>query len=281
MPELPEVQTVVSDLVDLVKGKKLNFIDILDAKVWFESELGPEQFAGKTILDVTRRGKYIVYHFADGYLLQHLRMTGVMLPGDSDKIPHNLFSEKSPQLRLSLNFDNLKLVFFDVRRFGTFTAILDLDKFFAGKKLAPELYDDFEQAFGWYLDKVAKVNRPIKSVLLDQSIICGPGNIYADESLHAVKIHPLTPAITLESEQNRMLIIEVKQIMDDAIAKRGTSASDYLDVNGNPGVFKQYLKVYKRKGELCLSCELGKIEVIKIGGRTSHFCPHCQILPPN
>ncbi len=120
-----------------------------------------------------------------------------------------------------------------------------------------------------------------KNLLLNQELVSGIGNIYADESLHAVKIHPLTPAITLESEQHRMLIIEVKRIMDDAIAKRGTSASDYLDVNGNPGVFKQYLKVYKRKGELCLSCELGKIEVIKIGGRTSHFCPHCQILPPN
>jgi len=281
MPELPEVQTVVSDLVDLVKGRKLDFIEILDTKVWFESELEPGHFADKEVLDVTRRGKYIVYHFVDGYLLQHLRMTGVMLPADSDKIPHNLFGEKSPQLRLSLNFDDLRLIFYDVRRFGTFTAILDLDKFFDAKKLAPELYDDFEHAFGWYLHKVVKVGRPIKSVLLDQSIICGPGNIYADESLHAVKIHPLTPASTLGGEQNRILITEVKRIMDDAIAKRGTSASDYLDVNGNPGVFKQYLQVYKRKGELCLSCKLGKIEVIKIGGRTSHFCPHCQILPPN
>lgn len=281
MPELPEVQTVVSDLADLISGKKLDFISVTDPKVWFESDFSPAYFAGKEILAVTRRGKYIVYHFADGYLLQHLRMTGVMLPATSKKIPHNLFTEKSPQLRLTLNFADLKLVFFDVRRFGTFTAILDLEKFFAGKKLAPELYDDFEQAFSWYQAKTARVNRPIKSVLLDQSIICGPGNIYADESLHAVKLHPLAPANTIGREQSRMLIMEVKRIMDEAIAKRGTSASDYLDVNGNPGVFKQYLKVYKRKGELCLSCELGKIEVIKIGGRTSHFCANCQILPQN
>lgn len=279
MPELPEVQTVVSDLQAFLPGQTLERIEIYDPKVWFESQLDPGEFSDRKLKAVSRRGKYIVYNFGDIFLVQHLRMTGKVLPADSDKIPHNIIQGENPQIRLSMLFDKDEIIFWDNRRFGTVTALKDSDAFFSSKQIAPEIYgeDSGSAALAHYLRKVGRISRPIKSTILDQSIICGPGNIYADEALHRSKIHPLTPTSQLSETQQRELFANLKEVMDEAIAKRGTSASDYLDVNGNPGVFKKYLHVYKRSGLECLTCHQANIERIKVGGRSSHFCPKCQL----
>ncbi|PIQ79022.1 hypothetical protein COV81_03615 [Candidatus Peregrinibacteria bacterium CG11_big_fil_rev_8_21_14_0_20_41_10] len=277
MPELPEVQTVVSDLQELVASQTLEKIVINDPKVWFHSSLQPKYFTGRQLRHVDRRGKYIVYNFGDIHLVQHLRMTGKMLLSDAKEIPHNIIKANSLQLRLKLIFNNVELVFYDPRRFGTMTAVIDLDAYFKSKQLAPELYSNEPQlALDHYLAKVDYSNRPIKSTILDQSIICGAGNIYADEALHRAGVHPSTPTNTLLSSQHQAIFAHLKEVMREAILKRGTSAADYLDLNGNPGVFKQYLKVYKRKDELCKTCDRTRICRIKIAGRSSHYCPKCQ-----
>lgn len=281
MPELPEVETVVLDLHDLISGKNIERLEILDEKVWFESEFSPEEFNGRPLRGVSRRGKYIVYDFSGKYLLQHLRMTGKMLPEGSVKIPHNVTSGQSKQLRARFIFtDGSRYLFFDSRRFGTLSAVSDLVGYFNNKGIAPEIFAEHGDSLAreHFINKARKLRKAIKSVVLDQKVICGPGNIYADEALHSCGIHPETPANRLNQQQLEDLFDALKQVMAEAISKRGTTAANYLDVNGNPGEFKQFLNVYGRFGEDCRGCRQGKVNRVKIGGRTSHYCAGCQPL---
>lgn len=275
---------MVSDLQDLITNKKLEQLEVFDQKVWFESELAPRDFTAQMLQKVRRRGKYIIYDFADRFLCQHLRMTGKMLPADSEQLPQPIAEQRGSnlQIRLGMRFAGVgELYFFDQRRFGTFTAVRDLDQFLSKKRLAPELITDGvskiddSKSLKHFINKF-NTSRPVKSLLLDQSAISGVGNIYADESLHLTGIHPNTAANDLSKKQQEELYRNAITVMQKAIAKRGTSAQDYLDVNGNPGTFKQYLNVYRRTGESCKSCEAGEIERTKIAGRSSHYCPNCQ-----
>lgn len=275
MPELPEVETVRRDLLDW-EGAKLVQLKIRDPKVWFESELDPKRICENTLQRVSRRGKYLVYEFPNITLVQHLRMTGKMLPADSDALPKS--RQGNLQLRAEFVFESRpNLFFFDTRRFGTLTAVEDIEAFWQKKRQAPDpIAGDYSLALDHYLEQIFGRSRPIKSALLDQSIIAGVGNIYADEALHRVGLHPETSVKSLSTENLKNLFSALVDVFEEAIGKRGTTASDYLDVNGNPGVFRKYLRVYRCTGDICKTCESENIERIKVGGRSSHFCPRCQ-----
>jgi formamidopyrimidine-DNA glycosylase len=279
MPELPEVETVARDLSPWL-GAKLSHLKILDARVWFESEFKPNALNGRAVDALFRRGKYIVWSFAGLYLLQHLRMTGKVLPTGSSALPK--IESSNAQIRARFDFsENPSLFFYDTRRFGTLTGVRSLDKFWSTKRLAPDplLASDANLALAHFLKHAQETSRPIKALLLDQTKISGVGNIYADEALFAQSIHPLTPANKIAENKLRALFENIIAIFQSAITSRGTSAFNYLGVNGKPGEFAQFLKVYQRGEEKCSRCEKGLIAVINIAGRSSHFCPSCQPLP--
>lgn len=278
VPELPEVETVVAGLREALAGALLQRVHIVDPRV---VEAGSKhdfrRDYGTRLESVDRHGKYILWRFPTGTWIQHLRMTGKMLPAHSPQIPPHLQGRRSQrQLRFRLYFDRGEWVFYDVRRFGTISRVIDPHAYFAAKRLAPEMFAaDPQAAATHFLARVRTANRPIKAVLLDQTAILGPGNIYADEALFRAGIHPLRVAKTLQPDQAQAVFAAVVQVMREALDKRGTSMSDYLDVNGQPGIFQQYLNVYGRAGLACKVCGTS-IRTLVISGRTSHFCPLCQ-----
>lgn len=271
MPELPEVETVVQGL-KRVEGRTLKALHNHDTKVWFESDISPKCLAGRTLKKISRRGKYITYDFDGLYLVQHLRMTGKMLPSDSPHIPRA--KEKKLQCRSTLHFEDESIVFFDTRRFGTLTGIRDLDDFFNKKKIAPDPIHNTRAAWHHYRDTIKLTKRPIKNALLDQSLVAGVGNIYADESLFLTGIHPLTPANKVKFPgvlfEAHLLLFQM------AIQQKGTTIRNYRGADGKEGEFSKQLKVYGRAGEMCLECKKAKIKSLVLGGRTTCYCPRCQ-----
>jgi formamidopyrimidine-DNA glycosylase len=276
MPELPEVENVVRTLAPLV-GQTLRHLNINDPRVWFESTLSPAQLQGQKLVSIDRRGKYIVFHFDRAHLVAHLRMTGKFLPSDSPIIPEKIRkcapneNPRSPQIRALLQWDHLHQVFYDTRRFGTLTAIQDIDAFWTQKKIAPDPLGEAQIAQALFLQHIQKSSAPIKSFLLNQNAVAGLGNIYADEVLAQCKVHPLTQAKSVRDPKR--LWTALTRILKDAIKRGGTTIYNFTDARGQAGENKKYLKVYAQKK--CPSCH-HVIETLKIGGRTSHFCPQCQ-----
>jgi formamidopyrimidine-DNA glycosylase len=279
MPELPEVENVARGLKYL-EGRKLKRLEIFDQKVWFESELGPEELSGKKLLEVSRRGKYLLLRFERGLtLLQHLRMTGKMLEQGSHALPEAIREQigtrgpKARQVRCRFEFGSHNVVFYDTRRFGTLTAVSDEENFFSKKGIAPDPFGQEERAREHFLTRIQETAKPIKAALLDQSLVAGVGNIYADESLHRAGVSPRTPARRVKDPQRLWDLI--REILAQSMEEGGTSVVDYLGADGEPGRFGDQLRVYGREGERCVSC--GKrVKRIVMVGRSTHFCPHCQ-----
>lgn len=279
MPELPEVEVVATGLRGLV-GQRLKKIQVNDPRLLVDMEFGCEKFAGQKLEEIFRIGKYIIYRFDNGYLLQHLRMTGKMLPSDSPVIPSHLWQGKkiSKQIRAKLDFEKNSYSFWDTRRFGTFSTTSDLELFFKNKNYASDPIREGEKAFKNFLQKIKSTSRPIKSVLLDQSVAAGVGNIYADEALFLAGIHPRTAAHVLTDKVCRRLFDFILSLFERAIAAGGTTANNYLDANGDAGTYSNFLNVYGRTGEACSRCKKGKVLRIVLAGRSTHYCKNCQRL---
>ncbi len=244
MPELPEVETICRQLARKIVGKKL----------------GKHAVAG-----VRRRAKIIIIDFKDGSsLLFHLKLTGQLV---FNGIP-------SAYTRKVFYFnDGTRLVFNDARKFGWWKKIKNTKPIEKG--FGPESLEIDLKTFRDILRK--HPNAKIKPVLMNQKIIAGIGNIYSDEILFAAKINPLRKSGTLDSQETRQIHLNIKKILAKAIQYRGTTARDYLDVYGRTGDYAKYLKVYGKEGKKCYRCG-GLIKRIKLGGRSAHFCPHCQKL---
>ncbi|HEY8278514.1 MAG TPA: bifunctional DNA-formamidopyrimidine glycosylase/DNA-(apurinic or apyrimidinic site) lyase [Bdellovibrionota bacterium] len=279
MPELPEVETVARGLRPWV-GQRLNSLDIFDAKVWFESEGGPERLFGLRLLEVARRGKYLLLRFENGLTLtQHLRMTGKMLEAGSELVPlearENLGASrgKALQVRCRFRFENSELWFFDTRRFGTLTLIENEEAYFQKKGIAPDPIHEPDRAYAWFAEKLAGTAKPAKAALLDQAVVAGVGNIYADEALHAAGIHPQTPAWKIR--EPRLLWKQILRLLARSIRMGGTTIRDYVSAEGMEGRFARLLLVYDRNGEGCKSCG-SEVKRIVLAGRSTHFCPKCQ-----
>lgn len=280
MPELPEVETVARGL-SWAKGHVLNKIEIFDSKVWFESELSAKAFSGKKIQDVSRRGKYIIFRFdSELAIIQHLRMTGKMLEATSHAIPENIKkvaekkSGKGLQIRAALQIAGRKIYFYDTRRFGTLTAVKKEEEFFNRKKLAPDPFHQTEIAKALFLEKISRTTKNAKAALLDQSIVAGVGNIYADESLFLEKINPKLLGRKIKDPE--ALWDRILWILERSLSFGGTSIVNYVNANGAPGEFAALLNVYGRENEPCKVCAT-PIQKIQWAGRSTHFCPRCQL----
>lgn len=281
MPELPEVETVRRGLNRLTLNQIVQGGEVLlERTLAYPASIGSflEGVQGVSITSWQRRGKYLLAPLrqsddrAGGWLGVHLRMTGQLLWGDrADPL--------SPHTRVRLFFpEGKELRFVDIRTFGKMWWVppdRDPETIITGlQKLGPEpLTDNFSPA---YLSKtLAKTKRPIKTVLLDQQAIAGLGNIYADEALFKSGIRPDAIASHLEEKQIDRLYQAIEEVLETAIAKGGTTFSNFLSLLGVPGNYGDTALVYGRKGKPCVHCSKA-IERIKIGGRSSHFCPQCQ-----
>lgn len=281
MPELPEVETVARGLSPL-SGRRLRTLEIHDARVWFESEGEPELLHGLKLREVSRRGKYLLLRFERNLtIVQHLRMTGKMLEADSRVVPAAVSEAlgrkgKGLQIRCAFTFENGQAIwFYDTRRFGTLTLVKDEEKFFTLKKIAPDPIHQPAFAYDWFRDRLARANKPIKAALLDQQVVAGVGNIYADEALFAARIHPKLRASRLRDP--RPLWDEILRILHESIRQGGSTIRDYVSAEGKEGTFAEAHHVYGREGEPCTNCG-SPIKRITLAGRSTHYCAECQAL---
>ena len=270
MPELPEVETVKKGLIKQVKGKK-----ILSCKVLWDGIIAyptKEEFikniANQTINDISRRGKFLIFILDDYYLTSHLRMEGkyFIKPKDEplNKHDHVIFELDT----------NEELRYNDTRKFGKMH-LVKKDELFKTpiSKLGLEPWDK-ELTISYLKDKL-NTKKPIKTLLLNQEIITGIGNIYADEILFLSKIHPEKEGNKLTDKNLQDIIDNTRNILSRAIELGGTTIHTYTSVNGITGLFQQELLVHGKKYEPCPVCN-NKIEKIVVNTRGTYYCPHCQ-----
>ena len=316
MPELPEVEVVRRGLARWVRGRTITAVEVLDPRSIRRHALGTEDFVGNLeharVLDVVRRGKFLWMPLAmDGLsatdeatlpkvaLMAHLGMSGQLLMQDPE-VP----DEKHLKVRISLSpVDGMpeQLRFVDQRIFGGLfvTSLVptpDAGPGGLGETPLPEIAEEASHiardpldpwfSFDAFYRSVKKRKTGLKRALLDQGVISGIGNIYADEALWKAQLHYARPTDTLRRADAERLIAAVKDVMDAALAAGGTSFDSlYVNVNGDSGYFARSLNAYGRAGEYCLRCAAkGLQSVIKreqFMNRSSYTCPVCQPRPRN
>ncbi|TVQ41917.1 MAG: DNA-formamidopyrimidine glycosylase [Gloeocapsa sp. DLM2.Bin57] len=281
MPELPEVEIVRIGLNQLTSGKTIQGGEVLlTTTLAHPSSLSEfwQEINNTTIHSWSRRGKYLLASLQDdrqqpaGVLGVHLRMTGQLL-----WLPQSTPLQKHTRLRWFFA-DNQELRFVDIRTFGKVWLIpstITPETIITGlQKLGPEpLTNGF--TIDYLLNTLAKTQRNIKTVLLDQSIIAGIGNIYADEALFKSGIHPETRAAELTKEEVTKLHRGIINVLQESITYGGTTFSNFINVVGINGNYGKLAWVYRRMGQPCRVCQT-PIERLKLAGRSSHFCPKCQ-----
>lgn len=272
MPEMPEVEQVKRTLAPHIEGKKILAVDVMLGRlIKYPS---PEEFVaglvGKTIKHVGRKGKYLVLETAPGQqLIVHLRMTGALIAQKSD-------APAPPYAKIKFTLsEGVTMWFTDIRTFGTLYLVTNNDTYIEGyATLGPEpLSAGFNVE---YLAPLAKKSRKaIKTFILDQHVIAGLGNIYADECLALAGILPMRVASSLSNEEIEKLCEAINSVIAQGIKNRGTTFRDYKDGEGNKGENQNHLLVYSRAGKPCKKCGRTLVQT-KIGGRGSVYCENCQ-----
>lgn len=292
MPELPEVETIVQELIKatpkIVGSKILNFWT--DWKKIIKKPKNIQDFQkelrGKRIIDIKRRGKNILFFLEkEKILLIHQKLTGHLLYGKwrlkngkwESEIKGPMQTDNQNKFLHFIIFlsNNWQIALSDARKFAKIELIGQKELNEIVKKLGPEPLDhsfNFEK-FKETIFK--KKNSKIKQVLMDQQVIAGIGNIYSDEALWLAKIHPFRQVKSLKDEELKKLFLATKKVLEKGIECCGESISDFRRLDGSKGFFDKFRKVYRRKGEKCSRCR-AKIVAKKIGGRTTSFCPACQ-----
>ena len=276
MPELPEVETVRRGLNQLTLQQKIKGGEVLlKRSLAYPISVSEfwSQLEGITIASWQRRGKYLIAQLSNSAFLGiHLRMTGQLLWVRQDDP-----LQKHTRIRIFIG-EQHELRFVDIRTFGKVWLVppkQEITEIITGlKKLGPEPFDS-KFSDQYLAQKLSKTARSIKVVLLDQAIVAGIGNIYADEALFKSGIHPETAAQDLSFVQVKSLHKAIIEVLQTAIDKGGTTFSDFLNLLGVSGNYGDSALVYGRRGELCHLCGT-TIQRIKLGGRSSHFCPQCQ-----
>jgi len=280
MPELPEVETVARGLQRQIAGRRI--LSVMLGKTDFIDN--PEEIArelpGRAIREVARYGKFLLLRLArkqdvvegaerDAALLVHLGMTGMLSPQPASE-PHAKHTHV-----VALLDDGRELRYTDPRRFGRMA-------FLAGERLKEELRrfgaDPLEAGLEEFTARICGKRARIKALLLDQQVLRGVGNIYADESLWKAKIHPMRMGAKLRQEQVKKLYRALQEILRRAIVMRGSSIADFLDVEGQPGEYQRHHRAYGREGKPCFRCKT-RIKRVIVAGRSSYFCPQCQRVP--
>jgi len=281
MPELPEVETVARGLQAAIAGRKIIRIslgktDFMDDPAAIEREL-----PGRGIVAVERYGKFLLMRLSgvasgasasggeESALLVHLGMTGMLFPQAATQP-----TLKHTHVVMVLD-DGRELRYVDPRRFGRMA-------YLAGETLQKELQrfgaDPLAAGMEEFTKRIQARRARIKALLLDQSVIRGVGNIYADESLWKAKLHPAELGARLTKQQLKKLYAALQEILLKAIELRGSSISDFLDPDGMPGEYQQHHRVYGREGERCFRCKT-VIQRAIVAGRSSYYCPNCQKAP--
>jgi len=285
MPELPEVER---QLEPELEGRRIEELEVLDGR-WSRplppAELGAA-VSGSTIEGLGRRGKYLLLEIDGGRtLVMHLRMTGNLVlvegeemldPSEGRRLYEGERSTSARHLRARFALDDGREVWFtDPRRFGEAFLIddADLGERFARLGVEPFSPEFTPEALG---QMAAGRTVPLKSFLLDQSGIAGVGNIYADEALYRARLHPLSPAGSMKPEHHLALRDAVVAALQAGIDAGGSSIDDYRDGRGEKGTMQERFLVHTREGEPCPSCG-GEIVRIVVGGRSTYFCPSCQV----
>jgi formamidopyrimidine-DNA glycosylase len=272
MPELPEVENIIIGLKKNIVRKTISNVDInLDKIVKNPVKSFKKEIKGSTIEKITRQGKFLIFDLSGKYtLIIHLKMSGFLLLTNKSKQP-----TKHTHLIFYFKDFNKKLFFIDVRRFG-YAKLIKSNKLenFLDSKIGPDYlkisYDDF-------YNTIKSKNRIIKSLLLDQKIFSGLGNIYTSESLYRSRIHPKQKSSQISNKKIKKLYDSIKNVLEEAINLGGSSVSNYLHPDGAEGSYQRQHKVYQRQGKRCKRCG-SRIKNIKINNRSSYYCPKCQKL---
>ncbi len=270
MPELPEVETTRAGLAPHLTGAHIKSIHIIESRMrWPVDSAIPELLKNKRLEAIGRRGKYLIFEFETAALLIHLGMSGSLrlVPPDSPLKRHD---------HVEFNFDNQQVLrFHDPRRFGSIHYTRQLPQLHPLlKHMGPEpLGNHFS---GDHLFKKSRGRRlAVKSFIMDSHIVAGVGNIYANEALFLAGIHPRRAAGRIALRRYQHLADSIRQVLAAAIQQGGTTLKDFINSQGEPGYFSQFLNVYDREDRTCRKCST-RIKQIQIGQRSSYYCPHCQ-----
>ncbi len=269
MPELPEVETVLRTLEARIRGKRIMGIIVLFDKLLANCDAGTfeKRLTGKSFDMFERRGKYLIFHLEDECLIVHLRMEGKFY---IQKKEEELIRHTHAVFALD---DGYELRYNDVRKFGRFYLYRDAEEKSCLNKLGPDPWDK-ELTVSYLMDAFSRHPKtPIKAALLDQEILAGIGNIYANEICFAAKILPVRPVSELNKEEVERILKETQRILKEAIAAGGTTIRSYTSSLGVTGLFQQDLYVHTK--EKCRVCG-SDIERIRISGRSTYYCPGCQ-----
>ena len=271
MPELPEVETVRRGLEKLILGKKIASLVIRYPKM-IKTDLDQfqKELPGQVIQSMGRRGKYLLFYLTDKILISHLRMEGKYF-----YYPDQVPERKHAHVLIHFE-DGGTLVYEDVRKFGTMELLAPelLEAYFVSKKLGPE---PTEQNFDLenFIGALKKSKKPIKSHLLDQTLVAGLGNIYVDEVLWRAQVHPARPSQSLTRVEASAIHDQTISVLGQAVEKGGSTIRTYTNAFGEDGTMQDFHQVYDKTGEACSRCG-AIIEKIQLGGRGTHFCPKCQ-----
>jgi len=276
MPELPEVETIKRQLAHAIIGKKIKNVEIILAKM---VNLPVAKFK-KTVIDakiqdIKRRAKILIFNLDNNWsILIHLKLTGQLIFRNT-KTTGDLPTKHTHFIYYFT--DGTKLYHNDLRQFGWERLIktVSLPEYWQKEKLGPEPLDkDFNLAEFTQILK-SRPKAIIKPLLMDQKAIAGIGNIYSDESLFVAGILPTRKIFTLKPRETTKLFQAMKHVLTGAVTKHGSSIQDYVDSQGQKGNFAPELFVYNRHGQPCKKCNV-KILRLKLRGRSTHYCPHCQ-----
>ena len=280
MPELPEVETIRRGLEKFIKDAKITKVKILCDK----SFIGPKELIeNQRVTDLRRKGKALLIDLDNGITMMiHLRMTGQLIFRGEENFagghPTDSFMNELPdkQTRVEIELDNGKLFFNDQRKFGFIkvleTSEVENDKFI--KSLAKEPWEITEKEFKENL--MHHKSAPIKATILDQKVIAGLGNIYADEALFFAKIHPKRETGSLTDTEIKNLLEGARTVMEASINSGGSTMKTYVKADGTKGDYlRLFAKVFRREGEPCEKCGT-EIVKIRVAGRGTHICPKCQ-----
>ena len=272
MPELPEVETVRRTLYNLILNKTIKGIDVYYTKIIKEDRLTDfyNKLIGKTLVDIKRQGKYLIFIFEDIALISHLRMEGkYFIKATNEHI------EKHEHICFNFT-DGTSLRYHDTRKFGTME-LRKVDEIYTTKPIKNLGLEPFspQMTVRYLKGKLHKKEVAIKTCLLNQHIFAGLGNIYVDEVLFLCKLNPKRLAKTLKDNDYQNIIDNAVKVLNKAIELGGTTIRSYTSSLGVTGLFQNELNVHTKKGEPCSRCNT-LIEKTKVNGRGTYFCPSCQ-----
>lgn len=289
MPELPEVETVRRGLFELIIGREVKTVEHDTPKSFPNAAADVKQFlVGAKITDVRRRAKVLLIDLSTDYtLVIHLKMTGQMVFRAADVAfgaghPNDSLIGALPDRSTRVTFtfaDGSHLYFNDQRKFGWVRLLptIEVPNIDFMQKVGPEPLDA-EFTAGQFAERFKRrAKSPIKAALLDQTVIAGVGNIYADESLWGAKIHPLTLVKDITDKQFDTLYKELCYVLELAIEKGGSTDRNYVNAEGKKGSYIDFARVFRREGKACPRCGTTIIK-FRAAGRGTHICPHCQVL---